>query len=99
MPCLDSIISQNMLVRLPNMFLDYKAAYRSFSMGIDRDLSHSLVEMNIGKNEYYIDTMANIASNCKSCNGLSVSKKRQPWIYKKRHSSKTLTRFNNKQSK
>ena len=28
MPCLDSIISQNMLVRLPNMFLDYKAAYR-----------------------------------------------------------------------
>lgn len=52
MPCLDNIIGQNMLVRLPNMFLDYRAAYRSFSMGIDRDLSHSLIERNISKNEF-----------------------------------------------
>ncbi len=52
MPCLDSIISQNTLVRVPNLFLDYRSAYRKFSMGIDRDLSHSLVEMNIGKNEH-----------------------------------------------
>lgn len=64
-----------------------------------REFGYLYIVANIGKDEYYIDTMANIASNCKSCNGLSVSKKRQPWIYKKRHSSKTLTRFNNKQSK
>lgn len=52
MPCLDSIISQNTLIRIPNLFLDYRSAYRKFSMGIDRDLSHSLVEMNIAKNEH-----------------------------------------------
>ena len=52
MPCLDSIISQNTLLRIPNLFLDYRSAYRKFSMGIDRDLSHSLIEMNIGKNEH-----------------------------------------------
>ncbi len=52
MPCLDSIINQNTLLRIPNLFLDYRSAYRKFSMGIDRDLSHSLIEMNVAKNEH-----------------------------------------------
>lgn len=63
MPCLDNIISQNMLVRLPNMFLDYKAAYRSFSMGIDRDLSHSLIERNISKNEFSQNALLKYIAN------------------------------------
>lgn len=52
MPNLDDIISQNLLIRLPNTFLDYKAAYRNFSMGINTDLSHSLIDRNISKVEY-----------------------------------------------
>ena len=44
MPNLDNIITANYLVRLPNNFLDYKSAYRNFSMGIDKDLTHSLTK-------------------------------------------------------
>lgn len=51
MPNLDNIITSNYLVRLPNNFLDYKSAYRNFSMGIDMDLTHSLIERNISKDE------------------------------------------------
>ena len=51
MPNLDNIITANYLVRLPNNFLDYKSAYRNFSMGIDKDLTHSLIERNISKGE------------------------------------------------
>lgn len=51
MPNLDNIITANYLVRLPNSFLDYKSAYRNFSMGIDMDLTHSLIERNINKGE------------------------------------------------
>ena len=51
MPNLDNIIASNYLVRLPNNFLDYKSAYRNFSMGIDMDLTHSLIERNISKGE------------------------------------------------
>ena len=52
MPNLDEIINNNFLIKMPNKFLDYKSGYRNFSMGIDRDLSHSLIERNISMVEY-----------------------------------------------
>ena len=58
MPNMDKLTKERIFTSIPNKFLDYKSAYRNFSMGINNPLTYSLVENNIGtgdfsKNELY----------------------------------------------
>ena len=52
MPNLDSLISTRIFKSITNNFLDYKSAYRNFSMGIDDPLTYNLIENNIYKLEF-----------------------------------------------
>lgn len=52
MPFLDELTKKRLFKSLSNTHLDYKTAYRKFSMGIDSSLTHNLIDKNIGKLEY-----------------------------------------------
>ena len=52
MPNLDSLINTRIFKSINNNYLDYKSAYRNFSMGIDDALTYNLIENNIYKLEY-----------------------------------------------
>ncbi len=54
MPNLDSIrVSKDkVFISIPNKYLDYKEAYRNFSIGIEDSLTYNLVESNIYNNEF-----------------------------------------------
>ncbi len=47
MPNLDKLSLEGAFLQLKNSFLEYKAAYRNFSMGINNPLTYTLVENNI----------------------------------------------------
>ena len=58
MPNMDKLTKERIFATIPNKYLDYKSAYRNFSMGINNPLTYSLIENNIGtgdftKNELY----------------------------------------------
>ncbi len=53
MPNMAAIIKEKIFASIPNKFLDYKSAYRNFSMGINYPLTYSLIENNIGTGELY----------------------------------------------
>ena len=52
MPVLDNLTKKGIFITIPNTFLDYKTAYRKFSMNIDYSLTHTLINRNINKLEY-----------------------------------------------
>ena len=52
MPNFEAIRSTKIFKPIVNEFLDYKSAYRNFSMGIDDPLTYNLIENNIFKVEY-----------------------------------------------
>ena len=52
MPNMDKLTKEAVFVSIPNNFLDYKSAYRNFSMGINEALTYSLVDNNINNGEY-----------------------------------------------
>ena len=54
MPNMEALRSSkdNMFLSIPDKYLDYKSAYRNFSIGIDDSLSYNLIEKNIYSNEY-----------------------------------------------
>lgn len=52
MPVLDELTQKAIFTTIPNKFLDYKSAYRKFSMGIDSALTHTVIEKNINSLEY-----------------------------------------------
>ena len=58
MPNMDKLTKEGLFASIPNNFLDYKSAYRNFSMGIKYPLAYSLIENNINsldfkKNQLY----------------------------------------------
>ena len=58
MPNMDKLTKERIFASIPNKYLDYKSAYRNFSMGINNPLTYSLVENDINtgdfaKNELY----------------------------------------------
>ena len=78
MPNMDRLTREKIFVSTPNNFLDYKSAYRKFSMGIDYPLTYNLIENNlfnaaIGENQVFKYNLFNI---CKfsSTNSNSLSK-------------------------
>ena len=52
MPYMDKLTKEKIFVSIPNKYLDYKSAYRNFSIGINDPLTYNLVENNILSNEY-----------------------------------------------
>ena len=52
MPNMDRLTKERIFLSIPNSFLDYKSAYRNFSMGINDPLTYSLIENNINSGEY-----------------------------------------------
>ena len=52
MPNLDKLTKERVFVSIPNKYLDYKSAYRNFSMGINNPLTYSLIENNINSGEF-----------------------------------------------
>ena len=52
MPSLDELTKKAIFTTIPNKFLDYKSAYRKFSMGIDYALTHTLIDKEINSLEY-----------------------------------------------
>ncbi len=52
LPNIDRFTKEKIFTTIPNKFLDYRNAYRNFSMGIDDALTYNLIENNIYKNEY-----------------------------------------------
>ncbi len=52
MPNLEGIRTTKIFKSINNGFLEYKGAYRNFSMGIDDPLTYNLIENNIFKVEY-----------------------------------------------
>ena len=52
MPNMDRLTKERIFTSIPNKFLDYKSAYRNFSMGINDALTYSLIEKNISSGEY-----------------------------------------------
>ena len=57
MPNMERLRMQKLFSSIPNKYLDYKSAYRNFSMGIDNPLTYSLVENNINHAEFYDNEM------------------------------------------
>ena len=43
MPNLEALRTSRMFTSIPNGYLDYKGAYRNFSMGIDDALTYNLI--------------------------------------------------------
>lgn len=52
MPNMDKLTKENIFASIPNKFLDYKSAYRNFSMGINNPLTYSLIENNINTGDF-----------------------------------------------
>ena len=52
MPNMDKLTKEGVFVSIPNKYLDYKSAYRNFSMGINNPLTYSLIENNINSLDY-----------------------------------------------
>lgn len=51
MPNMDRLTHERTFVSIPNRSLDYKSAYRNFSMGVEYSLTYNLIENNINVNE------------------------------------------------
>ena len=47
MPNMDRLTKEKIFVSIPNNYLEYKSAYRNFSMGINYPLTYTLIENNI----------------------------------------------------
>ena len=56
-PNFEKLRSERMFTTIKNTYLDYRNAYRNFSMGIDDALTYNLVENNIFKNEFQTNQM------------------------------------------
>ena len=52
MPNMDKLTKERVFVSISNKYLDYKSAYRNFSMGINNPLTYSLVENNINNGDF-----------------------------------------------
>lgn len=52
MPNMDRLTREKIFKTIPNNYLDYKSAYRNFSMGVNDSLTYNLIENNIFKSEY-----------------------------------------------
>ena len=65
MPNMERIRTEKMFGGIPNKYLDYKSAYRNFSMGIDNPLTYSLVENNINTGEFMDNEMFKYIRNKK----------------------------------
>jgi len=52
MPNMDRITTERLFVSIPNNYLDYKSAYRNFSIGTSMSLTYNLIENNISNLEY-----------------------------------------------
>ncbi len=51
MPNMDRLTKERVFFSIPNRSLDYKSAYRNFSIGVEDSLTYNLVENNININE------------------------------------------------
>ncbi len=47
MPNMDRLTREKVFISIPNEFLEYKSAYRNFSMGINYPLTYTLIENNL----------------------------------------------------
>ena len=47
MPNMDKLTKERIFTSIPNKYLDYKSAYRNFSMGINNPLTYSLIDNNL----------------------------------------------------
>ncbi len=47
MPNMGKLTHEKIFISLPNNYLDYKSAYRNFSMGINNPLTYKLIENNL----------------------------------------------------
>ena len=56
-PNFEKLRTERMFTTIKNTYLDYRNAYRNFSMGIDDALTYNLVENNIFKNEFQTNQM------------------------------------------
>ena len=52
MPYMDKLTREKVFASIPNKYLDYKNAYRNFSIGIDDAITYTLIENNINNEEY-----------------------------------------------
>lgn len=52
MPNMDRLTKERIFMSIPNKYLDYRSAYRNFSIGIDNALTYNLVDNNISSIEY-----------------------------------------------
>lgn len=51
MPNMDRLTKERIFASIPNSYLDYKSAYRNFSMGIDGSLTYGLIDNSINNSE------------------------------------------------
>ena len=51
MPNMDRLTQERIFASIPNNYLDYKSAYRNFSMGIDGSLTYGLIDNIINNSE------------------------------------------------
>lgn len=70
MPNMDRLTREKIFVSIPNNYLEYKSAYRNFSMGINYPLTYTLIENNlfnasIGDNQVFKYIVAQV-NNLKS---------------------------------
>ena len=52
MPNLEKIRTEKIFFTIPNKYLDYKSAYRNFSIGINDSLTYTLIDNNINNGEF-----------------------------------------------
>ena len=52
MPNLEKIRTEKIFFSIPNKYLDYKSAYRNFSIGINNPLTYNIIENNINSEQY-----------------------------------------------
>ena len=51
MPNMDQMTKENIFLTIENKFIDYKAGYRSFSIGVKEALTYGLVENYLNEQE------------------------------------------------
>ena len=63
MPNMDKLTKENIFVSISNNHLDYKAAYRNFSMGINNPLTYNLIDNNINSGEMQTNQVIRYIAN------------------------------------
>lgn len=72
MPSLDKLTKSKIFSTITNNFLEYKAAYRNFSMGIDEALTYTLIDNNMNSVEYENNALLKYIINELNRNGSNL---------------------------